>query len=166
MPNCEKKEMDAMFTYTSFVRGTTVRFDRDTINTYLGNPLELDPPEDPTVPTLCAYGEMERDKDYSFRQIARDILLPGKTYNKGKKSQEYTTANFRDMKLEAGIMFQFLVHNVVPRSHVTTTPMAALPLLWHILQGGQVDVARIISDQMNHVALCGFIGKITKLSFP
>lgn len=166
LPNCEKTEMDARFTYTSFVRGTNVRFDRDTINTYLGNPLELDPPEDPTIPTLCAYGEMERDKDYSFRQIARDILLPGKTYNKGKKSQEYTTANFRDMKLEAGIIFQFLVHNVVPRSHVTTTPMAALPLLWHILQGGQVDVARIISDQMKHVALCGFIGKITKLSFP
>lgn len=166
MPTCDKSEMDARFTYTSFVRGVNVRFDRDAISTYLGNPLELDPPEDPTVPTLCAYGVRERDHDYDFSQIATDILLPRKSYNRGKKSRELKTANFRDMKLEAGIMFQFLVHNVVPRSHVTTTPMAALPLLWHILQGGEVDIARIISDQMKHVALCGYIGKITKLSFP
>jgi hypothetical protein len=163
MSNCASREMDARFTYTTMVRVTTIRFDRDTINTYLGNPLELEPPEDPTEPSLCAYGELKRDRDYSFSQIARGILLLGKRFNKGK-NDNLTTTNFRYMNLEAAVIFQFLVHNVVPKSHVTITPMAALPLLWHIFQGGQVDVARIISDQMKHVALCGFIGKITKLS--
>jgi hypothetical protein len=165
MPLCERHEMDAQFTYTTMVRGTTIRFDRDTINTYLGEPLELPPPEDPTILSLCEYGELERDRSYNFTQIARDILLPGRRFNRGKNN-DLTTTNFNDMTLEAGVIFQFLVHNVVPKSHVNTTPMAALPLLWHILQEGQVDVARVISDQMKHVALCGFIGKNTKLSFP
>ena len=52
MPDCDKKEMDARFSYTSYVRGVPVRFDRDAISTYLGDPLELDPPEDPAEPAL------------------------------------------------------------------------------------------------------------------
>lgn len=166
LPNCDRKEMDARFSYTSYVRGVTVHFDRDTINTYLGNPLELEPPADPTEPTLCEYGEIEKNYAYNFSQIAKDILLKGKRFMRDKKNQEDKTARFKDMQLEAGIMFQFLVHNVVPRSHVTTTPMAALPLLWCIVKGKQVDIARVIAEQMKHVALCGYIGKITKLSFP
>jgi hypothetical protein len=166
MPDCDKKEMDARFSYTSYVRGVPVRFDRDAISTYLGDPLELDPPEDPAEPALCEYGQMLKDYTYSFSRIAKDLLLPGKHFIPGKKSKEDKTARFKDLQLEAGIIFQFLVHNVVPRSHVTTTPMAALPLLWSIVKGKQVDIARVISDQMKHVALCGFIGKITKLSFP
>jgi len=70
------------------------------------------------------------------------------------------------MTLEAAIIFQFLVHNVVPRSHVTTTPIAVTPLIWHIIRGGEVDVAWIISDQLKHVALSGLLHKATKLSFP
>jgi len=38
--------------------GTTIRFNRDTINTYLGEPLELPPPEDPTKPALLGMAKM------------------------------------------------------------------------------------------------------------
>ena len=130
MPVCETHDMMAQFIYITMVRGTTVRFDRDTINTYLGEPLELPPPEDPTESALYRYGQNERDNAWNHGQIERDILLPGKRYNKGR-TNEATTANFSDMTLEAAIIFQFLVHNVLPKSHVTTTP-----LLWHILRGG------------------------------
>jgi len=165
MPLCETHEMVTQFTYTTMVRGTTIRFDRDTINTYLGEPLELPPSEDPTDPALCRYGQKERDNEWNHTRIEREILLPGKRYNRGR-TNEVTTANFSDMTLEAAIIFQFLVHNVVPKSHVTTTPVSATPLLWHILRGGEVDVARVISEQLKHVALSGLIGKATKLSFP
>jgi len=165
MPMCVKHDLVAQFTYTTMVRGTTIRFDRDKINTYLGEPLELPPPEDPTEPSLCRYGQNERDNAWNHAQIQREILLPGKRYNRGR-TNEATIANFSDMTLEATIIFQFLVHNVLPKSHVTTSPISATPLLWHILRGGEVDVARIISEQLKHVALSGLVGKATKLFFP
>jgi hypothetical protein len=147
------------------VRGQIILFDQDTINAYLGNPLTLPPPEDPIIPTLCEYGQKEEDKEWDHEQIQRDILFPGKSYNRGK-SNEYTTANVSDMTLEAAMLFQFIVHNVWPKSHVTTTPVAVTPLIWHILKGREVDVARIISNQLRYIALSGLLHKATKLGFP
>jgi len=114
------------------VRGKTIHFDRDTINAYLDNPLDLPPSEDPIVPTLCEYGLREENKGWNHDLIQREILLLGKRYNRGK-NEEPTTVNFSDMTLKAAIIFQFLVHNVVPKSHVTTTPTSATPLIWHII---------------------------------
>nr|ABN07932.1 hypothetical protein MtrDRAFT_AC151524g44v2 [Medicago truncatula] len=37
VPECDKMDMDAQFSYTTYVRGQTILFDRDTINAYLGN---------------------------------------------------------------------------------------------------------------------------------
>ena len=77
MPNCDKKDMDARFSYTTFVRGEAINFDQDTINTYLGEPLTLPPSEDPTVPNLCEYGINEEENNWDHAKIVRDILLPG-----------------------------------------------------------------------------------------
>jgi len=152
MPDCDKKDMDDRFSYTTFVRGKTILFDRDTINTYLGEPLTLPPSEDPTVPTLCEYGRNEEDNEWDHGMIVRDILLPGKRYKKGK-GEESTTASYADMTLKAAFIFKFLVHNVWPKSHVSTTPKVVTPLIWHICKGGEVDVSRIISRELKHVAL-------------
>jgi len=91
--------------------------------------------------------------------------LPGKHYKKGK-GDESTTASYADMTLEAAFIFKFLVHNVWPKSHVSTTPKVVTPLIWHICKGGEVDVARIIFRELKHVALSGLTHKATKLSFP
>jgi len=157
--------MDARFPYTTFVSGKTILFYRNTINAYLGEPLTLPPSEDPTVPTLCEYGINEKDNDWDHAKIVRDILLPGKRYKKGK-GDESTTASYADMNLEAAFIFKFLVHNVWPKSHVSTTPKVVTPLIWHIYKGGEVDVARIISRELKHVALSGLTHKATRLSFP
>lgn len=45
------------FSSTTTVRGKTIRFDRDAINDFLGKPFTLPKSEEPTVPTLCAYGD-------------------------------------------------------------------------------------------------------------
>lgn len=165
MPDCEKRDMDTQFSYTTFVRGKAIHFDRDAINTYLGNPLTLPPPEDPTVPTLCEYGRKEEDKEWDHEEIVRDILLPGRRYKRGK-TDDGTTASYADMTFEAAFIHKFLVHNVWPKSHVSTTPKAVTPLIWHILKGGEVDVARIISRELKYVALSGLTHKASKMSFP
>jgi len=103
MPDCDKKDMNDRFSYTTFVRGKTILFDRETINTYLGEPLTLPPFEDPTVPTLCEYGRNEEDNDWDHAKIVRDILLSGKRYKKGK-GDESTTASYADMTLEAAFI--------------------------------------------------------------
>nr|ABN07931.1 hypothetical protein MtrDRAFT_AC151524g15v2 [Medicago truncatula] len=50
-----------------------------TINAYLGNPLTLPPPEDPTIHTLCEYGRKE-EKEWDHDEIVNDILFPGKSH--------------------------------------------------------------------------------------
>jgi len=126
---CETHDMVAQFTYTTMVRGTTIRFDRDTINTYLGEPLELPPPEDPTEPAICRYCQNERDNAWNHARIERDILLPSKRYNRGR-TNEATTANFSDMTLKATNIFQFLVHNVLCPRVMSPLPLLVLPLCY------------------------------------
>jgi hypothetical protein len=76
-------------------------------------------------------------------------------------------AAFTDMRPKAGILFKFLVHNVWPKSHVTTTPKKVMPpLIWHICKGRPVDLASIISRELKHVALGGVAGPETRLAFP
>ena len=91
--------------------------------------------------------------------------MPGRRYNKGR-TDDTTTASYADMTFEATFIFKFLVHNVWPKSHVSTTPKAVTPLVWYICRGGEVDVARIISRELKHVALSGLTHKASKLSFP
>jgi len=69
------------------------------------------------------------------------------------------------MKPKAGIIFKFLIHNAWPKSHVTTAPRTVTPLIYHICKGREVDVARIISRELKHIALGGAVGAETRLCF-
>jgi len=53
--------MQGSFSYTTTVRGTTIRFDRDARNEYLGNPLSLPESEDPNEEVICAYGDRQKN---------------------------------------------------------------------------------------------------------
>jgi hypothetical protein len=113
--------MQASFSYTTTVRGNTIRFDRDAINEYLGNPFTLPESDDPDTLVLCTYGEREKAGTWDLGKIERVILLPGRRYVESKAGNRNLAA-FTDMRPKVGIIFKFLVHNVWPKSHVTTTP--------------------------------------------
>jgi len=66
----------------------------------------------------------------------------------------------------ACIIFKFLVHNVWLKSHITTTPKLVTPLIWHIIKGWEIDVARIISRELKGVALSGLTHKFTNCPSP
>ena len=70
------------------------------------------------------------------------------------------------MTVRAAVVFKFLVHNVWPKSHVTTATKVVTPLIWHICRGGEVDVARIVSEELKHMALSGVTRPETRITFP
>ena len=153
------------FSFTTFVRGKIIRFDRDAINDFLGNPLTLPESEEPTVPTLCPYGEKNRQGNWNFRKIEKDILLKDRRFIKNAAGK-LQKALYADMNANASVVFKFLVHNVVPKSHTSDTTMKIVPLIWSIVKGMEVDIARIISNEMKSVTLnCATSGKAS-LTFP
>jgi hypothetical protein len=165
MPDCAANQMHAAYSYTTVVRGTTIHFDRDAINEYLGNPYTLPESEDPDEEALCPYGDRQKSGDWDHGKIQREILLPGRLYRPSKKGNP-NLAGFTDMKPKAGIIFKFLVHNVWPKSHVTTATKQVTPLIYHICKGRPVDVAGIISRELKNIALGGTAGAETRLCFP
>ena len=147
------------------MRGKIIRFDRDAINDFLGNPLTLPESEEPTVPTLCPDGEKNWEGNWIFRKIKKDILLKDRRFikNVAGKLQKVLYA---DMNANASVVFKFLVHNVVPKSHTSDTTMNIVPLIWSIIKGMEVDIARLISNEMKSVTLNCATSAKASLTFP
>jgi hypothetical protein len=124
----------------------------DSINDFLDNPLDFEPSPDPTVPTLCTYAKKNAQGSWTYQQIERDIMNKGRYFVKNDKG-EIKHALTKEMNAKACLVFQFLVHNALPGAHTSDAPKAVLPLIWCIMKGVQVDIARIIANEMKGVAL-------------
>lgn len=70
------------------------------------------------------------------------------------------------MNANFSVVFKFIVHNVLPKSHTSDTTMKVTPLIWCIMQGTQVDVARLIANELKSVALKCATGSKASLNFP
>jgi hypothetical protein len=137
------------------VRGREIPFDRDSVNIFLNNALDLEPSPDPTVPTLCTYGKRNAQGSWKYEQIERDIMNKGRYFVRNDKG-EIKHALTKEMNA-----------NDVPRAHTSDAPKAVLPLIWCIMKGVQADIARIIANEMKHVALkCATGAKKVALIFP
>jgi hypothetical protein len=166
LPDSSPTTLADTFSFTTFVRGKQIPFDRDVINDFLYNAMELETSPDPTVPTLCAYGKRNAKGNWKFEQIERDIMLKGRNFIRNAKG-ETRHALYPDMNAKASVVFQFLVHNAKPRTHTSDAPKAVLPLVWCIMNEVQVDIARIISNEMKQVGLkCATGSKKVVLIFP
>jgi hypothetical protein len=166
VPDSSPTTLADAFAWTSLVRGKEIPFDRDSINAFLNNALELEPSPDPTVPTLCTYGKRIAQGNWKYEQIERDIMLKGRYFVRNDKG-EIRHALTKEMNAKVCLVFQFLVHNAVPRAHTSDAPKIVLPLIWCIMKGVQVDIARIIANEMKQVALkCATGSKKVALIFP
>ena len=70
------------------------------------------------------------------------------------------------MNVNASVVFKFLVHNVVPKSHTSDTTMKIVPLIWNIIKGMKVDIARLISNEMKSATLNCVTSAKASLTFP
>jgi hypothetical protein len=152
VPDASPATIEETFSWTSHVRGKQIPFDRDSINAFLGNACDLEPSPDPTIPALCTYAKKNAQGNWKYEQIEKDIMLNGRYFVK-KNNGEIRHALTKELTAEACLVFQFLVHNALPRSHTSDAPKAVIPLIWCILKGMQVDIARIIANELKQVAI-------------
>lgn len=152
------------FPYETFVRGKTIRFDREAINKYLGNPFPLD---DQGV--LDDFHDKQNrgvfllDKNHAT--IKKYIMLEGESYEKSDAGRENIALN-KLMKKPARLVLRFILHNVRPKSHLADCTVNVCPLIYYILKGKKVDIARTIAWELRLVALQGHGEPKTRLSFP
>lgn len=152
------------FTYETFVRGQKIVFDRDAINDYLGNPFEL--------PEPTHYDDFHKKQAGGYfkipevhNEIKKFLLLEGYNYDISEGGREHR-AQYRFMTKPAQFIQRFILHNVIPSSHVSDCVVEICPLIYYILQGTKVDIARSIAWEMRKVTLQGKSERESRLFFP
>ncbi|KAI5414213.1 uncharacterized protein LOC127087631 [Lathyrus oleraceus] len=138
---------DEPFTWVSKVDGRPIAFDRDAINRILGEPLQL--------------GAEERDQYHTDLRLHRDVeaisaalLLPGKSVelNPSGVPMRY---HREDMTPMAQLILLLVLTNIQPKSHTSTVPIPVAHLVHSILTNVQIDVARIIANELKSVIESG-----------
>ncbi|PNX63834.1 hypothetical protein L195_g053711, partial [Trifolium pratense] len=151
-------EGDGPFPYTTMVRGRTIRFDRDAINAYLGNPFTL-----PNNETLCAYQKQRNRGTWDAQSMRRKLLRPHTdlVYN---ATQTPLRAMREDMKTFTVLLFNLVMYNIQPNSHPSDAPMNILGLIHYINEDLEIDVAGIISRWMKEIVLSGHTDRTLRSS--
>jgi len=152
-----------LFQYETFVRGRVIRFDRDAINQYLGDPFPLRPGELDDYHTKHNMGHFTLPD--LFEEVKKFVLLEGCSYDVSEAGREYR-AQYKALTNPAKIIQKFLLHNVMPNSHLSDCLVEVCPLIYYILKGIKVDIARTIAWEMRKVTLQGKGERETRLAFP
>ncbi|KAK2395558.1 hypothetical protein QL285_057284 [Trifolium repens] len=148
------------FDYTTFVRGRQFSFDREAINTYLGNPFPIRHPDD-----LCTFHRKQAQGNWDHDLLQRTILKEGRTYDVSAAGRPHRALK-GDMTTPAQVILKLIVHNIRPESHTSSTTVDVTPLICSILDGTKVDVARIIATELRHIALSGKFTPSCPLGLP
>ena len=114
---------------------------------------------------LCVFHIRQRKGNWDHAEIQREILKQGKKYDVSDVGREHI-ALYADMTLPAQIILKLTLHNIRPKSHSSSTTTDVTPLIYYILSGRLVDIARIISQKLKLVTLSGRFGAKCQLAFP
>ena len=116
------------FVFETLVRGRTIRFDREAIDTYLGNPFPLD--DDGELNDFHAKKNKGTfDLEQLKGEIKRTILLEGTNYDISDAGREYR-AQYKFMTPPAKLVLKFILHNVKPNSHLSDCTVDVCPLIY------------------------------------
>ncbi|GAU47732.1 hypothetical protein TSUD_386910 [Trifolium subterraneum] len=137
------------FPYMTTVRGRHIRFDRDAINDFLGKPYTRDGEDD-----LCDYAATLARGNWDVPGMTELLLLPGRNLIYGKFGLP-VRAKGEDLTPLARLALLFILHNVIPRSHISDATMPTLGLIYSFYKGYQVDIAKIISKELKDAVLSG-----------
>ena len=153
-----------LFTFETFVRGRTIRFDREAINKYLGNPFPLEDESD-----LDAFHDFQNKGTFDIEpmkeKIKKTIMLEGANYDVSDAGREYR-ALYKHMTNPAKVMLKFILYIVKLNIHLSDCTVDVCPLIYYILKGIKVDIARTIAWELRKVTLQGKGESTTRLSFP
>ncbi|KAK2390772.1 hypothetical protein QL285_064286 [Trifolium repens] len=86
------------------------------------------------------------------------LLLPGRTLSYNNKGLPIRV-KAEDMTLVARLGLLFILHNVVPRSHISDATMPMLGLIYCVFKGTPVDIAKVIANELKEVVLSGALDR-------
>ncbi|GAU34191.1 hypothetical protein TSUD_162920 [Trifolium subterraneum] len=135
--------------FMTTVRGRHIRFDRDAINDFLGKPYTRDGEDD-----ICDYAATLARGNWDVPGMTELLLLPGRNLIYGKSGLP-VRAKGEDLTPLARLALLFVLHNVIPRSHILDATMPILGLIYSFYKGYQVDIAKIISKELKDAVLSG-----------
>ncbi|GAU47101.1 hypothetical protein TSUD_403330 [Trifolium subterraneum] len=147
--NAFPKDLSQPFPYMTTVRNCHIQFDRDAINEFLGKPYKRDSEDD-----LCDYAATLARGNWDVPGMTKVLLLPGCNIRNGKSGLP-VRAKGEDITPLARLALIFFLHNVIPRSHISDATMPILGLIYYFYKGNQVDIAKVISQELKDVVLSG-----------
>ncbi|KAI5395888.1 hypothetical protein KIW84_062175 [Lathyrus oleraceus] len=117
---------------------------RNAINEYLGRPINLEEGE------TDAYSKKMQRGSWNISRISQAIFERGRTV---VKNVAEVPTNFKkeDMTTIAQVALTLMLYNIRPRSHTSTIPVESSYLLYYIIDGMEMDVARIIANEIKAI---------------
>jgi hypothetical protein len=140
---------DEDVSFTTWVRGKTICFDRDAINQYLGQPSNLPSDE------LCAYSKHVARGNWDVPALTQTVLREGRNIEYNRTRDVPLRALRDDILKFHQLLFLLVTHNILPKSHTSDAPMRMLALIYYIDQDLEIDIARVISQEMKNMVLSG-----------
>ncbi|KAK2387356.1 hypothetical protein QL285_061150 [Trifolium repens] len=131
------------------VRGQDIRFDRDAINDFLGQPSNL-PPD-----TYCAYTQSIAQGNWNFSALTQTLLEPGRQLVWNRQNTAPVRARKEDLTIPSQLLLLFTLHNVIPRTHTSDATMKVLQFMYYMEHNLDIDVARVIANEMREMVLTG-----------
>lgn len=130
------------------VIGKDVSFSYDVINTYLSVPLALEEGE------LDEYAKRLARRCWNINLVSDTRVLSGKSY---ETSASGALKNFlrKNLNNKPQAMMTLVLLNIMPKSHTFSVPLNTAYLLYYILDDMQMNVARIISNEIKMTAESG-----------
>jgi hypothetical protein len=83
------------------------------------------------------------------------VLREGASIEYSKTGEAPLRAMRDDIRKFHQLLFLLVTSNILPKSHTSDAPMSILSLIYFIDQNLEVDVARVISQEMKHMVLSG-----------
>ncbi|GAU37514.1 hypothetical protein TSUD_21190 [Trifolium subterraneum] len=136
-------------TFKTMVRGREIRFDRDTINDFLGQPSQL-PPE-----TYCAFTQSIAQGNWDISALTQSLLRPGHQLIWNTQKTYPVRAKKDDLTIHSKLLLHFTLHNVMPRSDTSDGTMKALQFMYYMENNLEIDIARVIASELREMVVTG-----------
>lgn len=135
-------------TKVSWVRGKRIRFDRDALNDYFGQPMEATRDEE----ELDEYGRWKKHRLFNDDEVASLLCKEGHTYETNSKGKPMRI--LRPSMKSITQAWSLLFHsNIIPTNHTSDISMGKAYIIWCILRKMKVDIAAIISEEILSLVL-------------